>query len=235
MAEELQKSEGSNGSKNAALLFDLDGVLVDSRARNFVFYADVYSRAAELFGQPKLYSQTPEDIVNSFPLGLEDAVEALTPPGYKSLVPEIIEIARETPSYANLLSYPEGLDEYLIEFHRHYAQAVVTNAPWNSVDEIFNDHPQIEESIDFVVCGDDGWPQKPSPAPIHAALERLDVVQAVFIGDTAHTDGEAARAAGIPFIHIAKFKEPDPKADIVVADLYGLSLALSGLHKVVNR
>jgi HAD superfamily hydrolase (TIGR01549 family) len=234
MPEKLQKPERSNKSKNIALLFDLDGVLVDSRARNFVFYTDVYRRAAELFGQPKLYSQTPEDIVNCFPLGLEDAIEALTPPDYKSLVPEIVKIARETPSYSNLLSYPEEVDKYLIEFHQHYPQAVVTNAPRNSVDEVFNDHPRMEESIDFVVCGDDGLPQKPSPAPVYAALERLEVVDGVFIGDTAHTDGEAARAAGIPFIHIAKFKEPDPKADIVVADLYDLSLALSGLHKMVH-
>lgn len=43
---------------------------------------------------------------------------------------------------------------------------------------------------------------KPSPAMIHAVLQQAAVApeDAVFIGDTDATDGEAARAAGVPFV-----------------------------------
>lgn len=51
---------------------------------------------------------------------------------------------------------------------------------------------------------------KPSPEMIHAVLQQVAVApqDAVFIGDTDATDGEAARAAGVPFVLLRKPSMP---------------------------
>lgn len=47
---------------------------------------------------------------------------------------------------------------------------------------------------------------KPNPAMLTAALSRADLLpgDAVFVGDNALTDGQAATAASIPFLHIQR-------------------------------
>ncbi len=52
---------------------------------------------------------------------------------------------------------------------------------------------------------------KPAPDLLRIALDRAGVApgDAVYLGDTPETDGEAARAAGVPFIRIAR---PAPSA-----------------------
>lgn len=49
-------------------------------------------------------------------------------------------------------------------------------------------------------------PGKPDPLMLHMALERagLTPADAVFVGDNAATDGRAARAANIPFLHLQR-------------------------------
>jgi pyridoxal phosphatase len=47
---------------------------------------------------------------------------------------------------------------------------------------------------------------KPAPDLLRLALARAGVApgDAVYLGDTPETDGEAARAAGVPFVRIVR-------------------------------
>jgi pyridoxal phosphatase len=60
---------------------------------------------------------------------------------------------------------------------------------------------------------------KPAPDLVRIALARAGAApgEAVFLGDTPETDGAAARAAGVPFIHVARPEAAPPPMSEVAA------------------
>jgi len=229
----MWKSDGVE-EKKAALLFDLDGVLVDSKARNFVYYSAVFDQAG-------LTLPPIDKIVSCYHLGLEDAIVALMPSENRDRLSQTMDIAHTTERFREYLRFPDDLLTTLSKMHSQYVQAIVTNAPRNSVDELFESVPGVEECFDTVIDGDMGYAQKPSPEPVHAALKELGVQpqNAAFVGDTARTDGVAARAAGLKFIHLVRpgFEDSDPEADLVIPDIADLPsrLTLSGITQVLTN
>ncbi len=55
-------------------------------------------------------------------------------------------------------------------------------------------------------------PGKPNPLMLTLALGDLDPAQAIFVGDNPATDGRAARAAGLPFLHLQRPATPQKDA-----------------------
>jgi beta-phosphoglucomutase-like phosphatase (HAD superfamily) len=174
-----------------AVLYDLDGVVVNSSGRNFVYYVDVFESASKELKLPAdQLIPSPEVIASCYPLGLQDAIATLTPDAFREYEPHIYEIAKKTERHAYELDFPDYINE-----------------------------------------------QKPSKEPLLAALEKLGVgsSRAFFIGDTARTDGEAARSAGVKFIHFTQY-EADPAADAWVRpDIYGSTFSLKGLTQAVRQ
>jgi histidinol-phosphate aminotransferase len=72
--------------------------------------------------------------------------------------------------------------------------AVVTGCPRAQVERFLASHG-LDEIVTATVGGEDG-PSKPDPAPVRAALQRLDAERAWMLGDHEH-DVRAARAAGV--------------------------------------
>jgi phosphoglycolate phosphatase len=112
--------------------------------------------------------------------------------------------------------YPGALDAMAELRTRGVRLALCTNK-----SERFT-HPllralDLEKWFDAVICGDTLGPGtlKPSPAPIHAMVERAGGGEAVFLGDTSN-DIDAAKAAGTATIAV-RFGFVD-EADLLGAD-----------------
>jgi HAD superfamily hydrolase (TIGR01549 family) len=222
-----------------AVLYDLDGVVVNSSGRNFVYYVDVFESASKELKLPAdQLIPSPEVIASCYPLGLQDAIATLTPDAFREYEPHIYEIAKKTERHAYELDFPDYINEHFTEMRDdNCGVAIVTNASGESVDEVFTVHPELKGKFNAIITSDDGYEQKPSKEPLLAALEKIGIgsSRAFFIGDTARTDGEAARSAGVKFIHFTQY-EADPAADAWVRpDIYGSTFSLKGLTQAVRQ
>ena len=221
-----------------AVIFDLDGTLVDSAP-------DIQAAINAAFG----------------PLGVAPfelpAVKTLIGGGAPAAVARAAEMAGLTLSprdeartlerfyevYAMASAKGEGLypgAHDLLErlAGRDWALAICTNKAQH-VTDIAVEALGIRRYFRAVVGARDDLPKKPDAAPVLAALAGLaaDAADAVMIGDTSADIG-AARAAGVPSIAIghgyAKVPIDRLGADAVVADLAGVEAAIAQLAERRN-
>ncbi len=237
MGEIAQKIAAEDYSWLEAVVFDLDGTLLDS--------------APDLTAALNLVLE----MEGLAPLGV-DTVRYMIGAG----VPKLIERGfREygvrldaTDMDADLLEaflayydahaadlsklYPGTYD--LIEFlcNRSVRIGLCTNKPTEATREILKSF-DIEDCFDSVVGGTSGFPKKPAPAGLHACLEELGVraSQTLYIGDSA-TDVKTARNAGVPVVVMSYGYERTPAgqlgADFVFDSFKELQTALNNTVKV---
>ncbi|PLX78480.1 MAG: phosphoglycolate phosphatase [Desulfuromonas sp.] len=171
-----------------ALLFDLDGTLVDS-------LPDLRTAANLLRSDLELP-----------PLDLE-AVKSCVGDGARMLVQRALPTGEFTEHRLQkfLAYYAEHLAEGTTPYHgvrpmldqlRHLPLAVVTNKP-HDLTCLLLDQLGLSGCFQIVIGGDSCPQKKPSPEPLNAALAALECrpEQALMIGDH-HTDLRAGRAAG---------------------------------------
>jgi len=173
-----------------ALLFDLDGVLVES---DEVWFR-VLNGVAEELGYPGI----PRDAFEAANgQGIEQDVErwyvnhtvAEVERAYAEHFPRNLEHGTPMPGVLELFA---ALRE------RAMPTAVVTNTPNPMATQVVQ---QIGATPDHVVGGTDVPNSKPAPDIVHEACRRLAVAPASawLIGDSRF-DAEAARAAGAGFV-----------------------------------
>lgn len=170
------------------ILYDLDGVLVDSAPAWF----RVVGRAAEHFGAPPIdeasfrraFGQGIEaDRRIFFPRQSAEEIGAF----YDQVFEEEVAAVRVMEGARELLEGARG---------RGLRQAVVTNAPRGSAQAMM-EATGLGDRVDLLVAAGDAA-EKPAPDLILLALDRLGLrpEEAVYLGDST-TDVAAARAAGI--------------------------------------
>ena len=175
-----------------AVLFDLDGVLLDS----FEAWASLVDAAARHFGHPSVtreafravYGQpTQSDVDHFFPDQTVESVEAY----YEAHFAEHAGAAEVAPAAAAVLA---ALDE------RGVPTAVITNTPSALARQILE---AASLAPGAVVGGSDVPKAKPAPDIVFRACEVLGVEpwDALVVGDSAY-DKQAAAAAGAPFAGI---------------------------------
>ncbi|MCR9218806.1 MAG: phosphoglycolate phosphatase [Alphaproteobacteria bacterium] len=219
----------------SALLFDLDGTLIDSAPD----LAAALNRVLADRGRPRLSEATVRTLVGGGarrlvtrgfaatggpPDDLERAVDAF-------LESYMGEIALRTRPY-------EGVVETLAALSgAGRSLAVVTNKPTRAARLVL-------EALDLarwfapehVIGGDDFPAKKPDPAPVRGALRRLGAPPegAVMIGDSA-ADVGAARAAGLRSIAVGYGYAGGPAealgADRLIARFDDLPAALDAWEK----
>ncbi len=117
-----------------AVIFDVDGVLVDSGAANVAFYRKLLVRAG--------YPEPSDKQVNSvFHLPLVGAVQELIGKGplEEAEMDRIWELVRLPDSYdLSLLKLPPKLKEVLDELHIAYRLAVVTSRIKSGTDDVLD-------------------------------------------------------------------------------------------------
>lgn len=181
----------------AALVFDLDGTLIDSAP-------DIHAGANRLLAQeghpPLPFAQVKSFIGKGVPHLVERLMEATGIPEENGNSARLI--ARFTADYetAVTLTHPYcGVPATLRQLRNQgHRLGLCTNKPIAPTRAVL-DHLDLTALFDIILGGDSLPKRKPDPAPLHAAIEGLGVAPALYIGDS-ETDAATALAADIPFL-----------------------------------
>jgi phosphoglycolate phosphatase len=170
-----------------AIVFDLDGTLVDS-------LPDIVGSFREAFAEFGLTAPAPGDVRELVGLPLEHMYARFAPadrvPGlteaYRRLYPQrFTRSSRPFPGVVDALATLRG---------RGFRLAVATTKR-SDIAHRFVAAMGLTAALDHVQ-GTDDFPHKPAPDVIERALAALDADGVWMVGDTVH-DIEAGRAAGL--------------------------------------
>ena len=217
-----------------AVLFDLDGTLLDTAA-------DISVALNRALAEQRLTSLPAAEvrvlIGRGVPALIERAVAWLGAAGESSdtaLLRQRFQFHYERIQCGEIQTrvYP-GVNAGLAELHRLGLRlAVVTNKPNKAAVGLLT-RLGLSHWIDVVVGGDAGMHRKPHPQPLLSACEELEVrpAQALMVGDSL-TDVLAARAAGLAVVCVPYgYNEgADPRAlpcDAFVESVDGLPALLT--------
>jgi phosphoglycolate phosphatase/AHBA synthesis associated protein len=183
---------GRDGATTRAVLFDLDGVLVDS----FEVWFAVVRETLEAFGHPPLSRARMEAI---FGQGISADVMNLYPGRAAGEVRAAYEAA--LPRHADRMTVnPEARAVLEALGRRGIGRAVVTNTQSSLAGGVL-ERARLDDVVDAVSALGGSLREKPHPDLLLDALARLSVppARARMVGDT-HYDEMAAHAAGVPFL-----------------------------------
>ena len=177
------------------ILFDLDGTLWDSSANVIKAWNKCIAEQSELglvFTQEQMRSymgKTLDQIADiMFPMLTKDDRMTLI----RKCTAEENAYLSDHPSYI----FPRE-KEIMEALHKEYSLAVVSNCQDGYI-EIFLEQCGFKELFDDYECP--GRTGLDKAGNIQLVAERNGLDKCVYVGDTA-MDGEAARIAGVPFIH----------------------------------
>ena len=179
-----------------AVLFDVDGVLIDSFEANLKLYQDLMVKAG--YRPP-----TREEFPDIFHLTMWDGIEKLTQLTGKEEIRKIWTMAYDEIRYPlELLKTPMRLEETIQILYEHYRLGIVTNR--TRVYEVPH-LAKLQSYFKIAVAYQDTVNHKPHPEPLLLAAKRLDVLpeESVYVGDVEN-DVQAGRAAGMKVVIYSK-------------------------------
>ncbi|NNJ66312.1 MAG: phosphoglycolate phosphatase [Xanthomonadales bacterium] len=210
----------------AAVVWDLDGTLVDSAA-------DLAKALNELLLENGQHSHSVEKVRTMIGAGVAKLIER----GFRAagapvdasrrdaMVPRFMELytacATET---TQLVPHAREALEYF--YHAGVKQGLCTNKPF-TVTRLIVSTLDISGFFSSIVGGDSTAARKPHPLPLLTCLEELETrpEDAVMVGDSG-ADVGSARAAGVPVILVPDGYTGEPAvslgADYVVGSLADL-------------
>ena len=203
-----------------AVLFDIDGVLIDSLEANLKFFQDILGGA----GYPR---PTREEYAKVFHLPLIDTLRHFSKPELEEELERIHEQVTTVPYASGLLTQPEDTQKTLEILSKTYALGVVSSRTRRGIDMYFA-FSKTGTLFPVSIAYEDAVNHKPHPEPLLLAAKRLKVRpdECVYIGDT-HTDMEAGKAAGMRTILFGE--KAHPLADKVISLFAGLPQLIASL------
>ncbi|RYE86942.1 MAG: phosphoglycolate phosphatase [Hyphomicrobiales bacterium] len=216
-----------------AVLFDLDGTLIDSAPDLHA----ALNQTLESYGEPPY---TLEAVTGMIGAGVHKLIERAYAGLGKDLDPatreRIVERFRSiyTPRSTELTTLNPGASDTTRDLSAGGVKVgVVTNKPGAETHDILT-HFGLADLMDVVVGGDAGPATKPAPGLILHACQLLSIEpsEAVFVGDSEN-DVMAAKAAGMLVVAVrggyTKVGADGLGADLVIARLDDLPGALETL------
>lgn len=192
-------------TKISAILFDLDGVLVDATEWHY----EALNRALALFG---FSISRYEHLATYNGLPTRKKLEMLTiEKGLPEALHNLINRAKQEYTREEILTQckPDFEKEYMLSrFKREgYRLAVCSNSIRDSITLMLR-HGGIYDYFDFFISNEDVVASKPDPEIYLAAMERIGVgpEETVIVEDAPH-GVEAARRAGAYVCQVAGFEE----------------------------
>lgn len=182
-------------SRYKVVIYDCDGVILDSIESNYVFYNSVMG----FLGRPEidrgnrearrvLHTYSFNDVMEYFFTGDPEREDALS--------------FAKTIRYRDLMPYMRMEDGFVSALDRlkgHTSLAICTNRA-TSMDMIIEDFG-LTGYFEYIMTASQVTHPKPHPEPLLKVLDYFDVKpeEALFIGD-GEVDMQAAGSAGVPFI-----------------------------------
>jgi len=211
--------------KIKALLFDFDGLILDTETPEFQVWQAIYREhgqglTAEQWGQ----------IVGGWGASQFDAAEHLAELTEGELTADVLRARHKSESEALVLQQPvlPGVVDYLDDAQRRGLRlAVASSSPHSWVDAHLA-RLEIADRFDVIICQDDVPPghTKPHPDLFLKALDVLDMKadQAIVFEDSPN-GVKAARKAGIYVVSV-----PNPMTAMLKTD--GANLTLNSLENM---
>jgi beta-phosphoglucomutase len=200
-------------SEFEAVLFDFDGVLVDSEPVHFACWRDVleplgikldwqtYSRRCigvsdramlEMLALQRVPPVEVEQLWAKYPVKKEM---------FRMRMTETLPLATE-------------IRELLSSLHSDFKLAVVSSSGRSEVEPLL-ERVDLRRFLDAVICGEDVMRHKPAPEPYLLVARRLNVSRALVVEDS-QAGMESARAAGFEAVQVCN---PSRTAELVRARL----------------
>lgn len=198
-----------------ALIFDMDGVLVDSMPFHAVAWKKAFLDMGMEIQDQDIYAIEGSNPKNGLPLLIRKARKEPAAYDFET----ITSIYRKEFKRVFKLKAFEGMKECLEVLKTRFLLSVVSGSDHLIVHEIVD---QLFPGIfDIVVTGDDIKNSKPHPDPFLKAVELLNVQQEeCIVIENAILGVEAAKKAKIYCIGVPTYLEPSQlnRADLVIED-----------------
>jgi HAD superfamily hydrolase (TIGR01509 family) len=196
-----------------AVIFDMDGVLVDSMPYHADAWAAVFARVGIKIQRDDIYKIEGSNHIGIIRLIFEKAGRIPEPGDFYKLAEEKKEIF----SKINKVTVFEGIYELIGILKNNYALAVVSGSDKAVVKELIERF--FPDTFSVLVSGNDIKEGKPSPEPYLKAVEMLKVRKdECIVIENAPMGVESAKRAGLYCIAIPTYVEPEllKNADIVI-------------------
>ncbi|MDJ0724522.1 MAG: HAD-IA family hydrolase [Prochloraceae cyanobacterium] len=188
----------------SAILFDLDGTLVNTDDLHFQTWQDALRELKIEIDRPfynqKISGRTNEQIVRDilpqlpFETGLKIAHDKEA--NFRNLAGKLTA----TPGLDKILNWVKNND---------LKKAVVTNAPRDNA-KFMLEALALTETFETVILAEDAPRGKPDPAPYQLALKRLQIEKdRAIVFEDSPSGLRSAKAAGIYTIGVASGHEPE--------------------------
>lgn len=177
-------------SNRIGVLFDLDGVLVDSEGEYTVFWGEIGRR----WGQPESFAAdikgtTLGQILLAFPEADREG------------------IVEELHQFEARMKYPvyPGVREFLLELReRHIPTAIVTSSDDTKMSFLRRVHPELLDMVDIIVTGSMVEKGKPDPDCYLMGAHLIDrPIEDCYVFEDSMQGLQAGRAAGAHVVGIA--------------------------------
>lgn len=207
-----------NSTKGIAVLFDFDGVVMDTETQYSVFWNEQgrkYHPEIADFGRI-IKGQTLTQIYDKYFAGMDEVQREITV--------GLNKFEREM-----LYEYIPGVEEFMKELRDASIKiAIVTSSNKQKMSNAYKAHPELERNVDRILTADMFTHSKPNPECFLLGAEIFDTDPAhcVVFEDSFH-GLEAGNRAGMTVIGLATTnKEEDirDKAKAVIQDFKGFSV-----------
>ncbi len=201
--------------KIKAILFDMDGVLIDSEG----FYVEGTFKWMKELG----FKGTIEDIYKVIGTTMEDTYKILYEFLHGKIEIEDLKHINETYFAVNELPFCDvlmsGVKETLIWLKENKIQiAVCSSSPYNTIKTVLRE-TEIEQYFDFITSGEEFVQSKPNPEIYLTAAQKLGVdIEECLVVEDSTLGIKAGKNANMKVVAIQdkRFNLKQDEADIIV-------------------
>jgi phosphoglycolate phosphatase len=181
-------------SKNARIVFDLDGTLIDSAPD----IQGIANAGLEKIGFAPITLEETHQFIGA---GIQSFIEQVrkargVPDRYQE--PLLKDLTARYDTAVELTVMYPGVPEALATLAQSHQLGICTNKLYKPCISVLK-HLKIDQFFQTVWGGDNALARKPDPAPLQAAFDDLGTGSRIFVGDS-EIDAETARRAEVPFI-----------------------------------
>lgn len=221
---------GETGTLLKSLIFDMDGVLVDSMPYHANAVKNVFDAIGVKMDKQEIYELEGSQTIEIVRYLLEKGQE-----GSNTFDPEVI-VHRYRIEFNRIFELKtfEGMPECLDILKKRFRLAVVSGADRDIVHDIID--KLFPDTFDVVITGEDIAKGKPAPDPFLKALEMLDIDKnECIVVENAAMGVESAKRAGLYCVAVPAYIDEErlDSADMIVKNhdmliKYLLDLDFSG-------